>query len=186
MSVPVQQAILGRRSIRSYRPEPVTESQLETLTRAALASPSAMDRQPWQFHFVVNPQVIGQLSDAAYDTFRAQGQQDIIDRMASRGAANLFYGAPLVVVISVPAAQPSPLDAGIAAQTLALAAQGLGLGSCIIAMAGAAFAGDRAAGCRQALSMADDRVFGLCVAIGTSAAGKDAHPVHPEKIIWVR
>lgn len=183
---PVQQAILDRRSIRAYRPDPLTEAQLQTLAEAALASPSGMDRQPWQFHFIVNPGIIAQLSDAAFQTFRDQGQQDLIDRMAARGAVNLFYGAPLVVVISTPAGQPSPHDAGIAAQTLALAAQGLGLGSCIIAMAGAAFTGPGAEAIRRAVALADDRVFALSVAVGVPAMTKDAHPAHPEKITWIR
>ncbi|MBM3498990.1 MAG: nitroreductase family protein [Armatimonadetes bacterium] len=45
------QAVLTRRSIRKYTGEPVTDEQLETLLRAAMAAPSAANKQPW--HFVV-------------------------------------------------------------------------------------------------------------------------------------
>ncbi len=45
------QAIMTRRSIRKYTGEAVTDEQVETLLRAAMAAPSAANKQPW--HFVV-------------------------------------------------------------------------------------------------------------------------------------
>jgi nitroreductase len=45
------ETILGRRSIRKYSDEPVTEAQLKRLLEAGMAAPSAHNRQPW--HFIV-------------------------------------------------------------------------------------------------------------------------------------
>jgi nitroreductase len=45
------EAILKRRSIRKYTDEAVTDEQVEMLLRAAMAAPSAGNKQPW--HFVV-------------------------------------------------------------------------------------------------------------------------------------
>ena len=45
------EALHTRRSIRSFTDAPVTEAELETLLRAAMAAPSAGNAQPW--HFVV-------------------------------------------------------------------------------------------------------------------------------------
>ncbi|MFO8007894.1 MAG: nitroreductase family protein [Candidatus Brocadiia bacterium] len=45
------QAIMTRRSIRSYTGEPVSDEEVEQLLRAAMAAPSAGNQQPW--HFVV-------------------------------------------------------------------------------------------------------------------------------------
>ena len=45
------QAILTRRSIREYTDEPVTDEQVETMLKAAMAAPSAANKQPW--HFIV-------------------------------------------------------------------------------------------------------------------------------------
>jgi nitroreductase len=42
------QAIMTRRSVRSFTDEPVTEEQLQTLLRAAMAAPSAGNEQPWR------------------------------------------------------------------------------------------------------------------------------------------
>lgn len=43
------EAILTRRSIRSYTGEPVSEADIETIVRAACAAPSAGNQQPWRF-----------------------------------------------------------------------------------------------------------------------------------------
>jgi nitroreductase len=45
----VMEAILGRRSIRKYTAELVTDGQLKPLLEAGMASPSAHNRQPWQY-----------------------------------------------------------------------------------------------------------------------------------------
>jgi nitroreductase len=42
------EAIMTRRSIRSYTDEPVTDAQVETILRAAMAAPSAGNRQSWR------------------------------------------------------------------------------------------------------------------------------------------
>jgi len=44
-------AIMGRRSIRSYTGELISEEDIETIVRAAVAAPSAGNQQPW--HFIV-------------------------------------------------------------------------------------------------------------------------------------
>ncbi|TVM35027.1 nitroreductase family protein [Oceanidesulfovibrio marinus] len=43
------EAILTRRSIRAYTEEAVTDEQVETLLRAAMAAPSAGNAQSWTF-----------------------------------------------------------------------------------------------------------------------------------------
>jgi nitroreductase len=45
------EAILARRSIRTYTEEPVSGEEITKLLEAAMAAPSSRDRKPW--HFVV-------------------------------------------------------------------------------------------------------------------------------------
>ena len=42
-------AIFERRSIRKYEDKPVPDDIVETLLRAAMAAPSAVNERPWQF-----------------------------------------------------------------------------------------------------------------------------------------
>lgn len=44
--------IYKRRSIRAFRPEPVSAETLQELIRAAMHAPSAGDERPWQFVIV--------------------------------------------------------------------------------------------------------------------------------------
>ena len=43
------EAIFTRRSVRKYTDEPVSEKEVETLLRAAMAAPSARNWRPWHF-----------------------------------------------------------------------------------------------------------------------------------------
>ena len=45
------EAILSRRSIRKYSPQPVSEELVKELLEAAMSAPSAGNEQPW--HFIV-------------------------------------------------------------------------------------------------------------------------------------
>ncbi len=45
------ETIFDRRSIRKFKPEPVTQEQIQMLLEAAVMAPSAQNRQPW--HFIV-------------------------------------------------------------------------------------------------------------------------------------
>jgi nitroreductase len=56
------EAIMTRRSVRSFTGEPVTDGQLETLLRAAMAAPSAGNEQPWRIVVTRDRDVLKRLS----------------------------------------------------------------------------------------------------------------------------
>ena len=148
MSNSVMQAILDRRSIRAYVQKAVTEEQKQALLQAALASPSAINSQPWHFSFVEDQALLQEVNAALCERLVANAKDEETRARFSDPNYSVFYHAPLVVFISGPAS-PEPLkfatiDAGIAVENLALAAQGLGLGSVILGMPGEAFLGDQA------------------------------------------
>lgn len=60
---PVMDNILTRTSIRSYTNQPVEDSKIEKLLRAAMAAPSAVNKQPWHFIVVTNKDVLKNLSE---------------------------------------------------------------------------------------------------------------------------
>lgn len=179
------QAIFDRRSVRRFTAESITSEQMQKLAQAALASPTGMNQQPWHFSFVSNKDLIRKINDEAFRQFREKGQQDIIDRMKKRHES-IFYGAPLVVFISLPHDQDSSIDAGIAVQNLAIAAQSLGLGSCIIGLAGAAFGGKKRDELRRDLEFPHCHEFAISIAIGSPAMSKDPHDMRPEKVSFIK
>ena len=46
------EVVLGRRSIRGYKPDPVPESLIKEVLALAMRSPSSMNTQPWNFTVV--------------------------------------------------------------------------------------------------------------------------------------
>jgi nitroreductase len=49
VSMEAMEAILGRRSIRKYTGDPVTDDEVKCLLEAGMAAPSAHNRQPWHY-----------------------------------------------------------------------------------------------------------------------------------------
>lgn len=59
-----REAVFGRRSIRRYTGDQVADESVEVLLRAAMAAPSAHNRQPWRFVVVRDSETLRQLSQA--------------------------------------------------------------------------------------------------------------------------
>lgn len=60
----VLEAIMTRRSIRSYTGEPVSDQDLETILKAGSQAPSAMNHQPWHFVVVKDKEHIASIAQA--------------------------------------------------------------------------------------------------------------------------
>lgn len=58
------QNIMTRVSVREFTGEKISEAQLDTLLRAAMAAPSAINKQPWAFIVVTDESLISQLGEA--------------------------------------------------------------------------------------------------------------------------
>lgn len=109
-------AIEGRRSIRSYRTDPVPEEKLEAVVKAGLMAPSAMNQQSW--HFVV-------ISGKGAERYRAY----CIEKLGR----DPYYGAPAMILVFGKKDAIAPVcDGSLAIGNLLLAAKALGLGSCWI------------------------------------------------------
>lgn len=56
--------IMTRVSVREFTGEKISAEQIDTLLRAAMAAPSAINRQPWAFIVVTDETIIAQLGEA--------------------------------------------------------------------------------------------------------------------------
>ena len=61
----VKEAILTRRSIRKFKPEPIPREKLEEILSLALKAPSSNNLQPWRVVVVQNPELKERLREAA-------------------------------------------------------------------------------------------------------------------------
>ena len=56
------EAILKRRSVRSFSNEQVTDEEIDLLLKSAMAAPSACNKQPWEFYVIKDEKVRNDLS----------------------------------------------------------------------------------------------------------------------------
>lgn len=185
MTNEVLKTIADRRSHRSYLKTQLSEAQLSALCDAMLQCPSAVNRQPWHFSVVQDQALLQRINEAA----RVQAMKLPEDKRSPRfqdPAYELLYGAPTVVFISAPEAAYSAIDCGIAVQTIALAAQSMGLGSVIIGMARLAFEGEEKEALEQALQFPEGNRFQIAISLGTPNDHKEPHDQRPEKISLIR
>ena len=175
MSNPVLQAIADRRSNRGFKPDQITPEQLKTLLDAGEQAPSAKNMQPWQFTVVRNRELLTEISDETHKVMKVERGGDV------------FYGAPTVIFLSCdPDAHPwTRLDCGIAVQNIALAAHAIGLGSVIIGICFMALDGERSDYFKKALKFPEKYTFAVSIAIGEPSVSKEAHPIEPDRIVYV-
>ena len=58
------QNIFTRVSVREFTGEKISQAQIDTLLRAAMAAPSAINKQPWAFIVVTDEAIIAKLGEA--------------------------------------------------------------------------------------------------------------------------
>lgn len=110
--------IMTRTSVRAYTDQAVEPEKVETILRAAMAAPSAGNKQPWRFVVVTDKEILQQISDTLHTI-----------RMAK--------DAPLAIVVCGDLTATFPgdgldywvEDTSAATENLLLAAHSLGLGA---------------------------------------------------------
>jgi nitroreductase len=136
----LEEAILGRRSVRLYTEEAVDEQLIRRLINAAVHAPSAVNEQPWTFTIVRDQAALDRVSREAKTHMLTNmppgGHADHFHSMLGDANFHIFYHAPVLILVSAVAQGPWILeDCALAAQNLMLAAHAAGLGSCWIGFA---------------------------------------------------
>lgn len=167
----VIEAIKERSSTRGYTAEPLTEEELDILLSAGLQAPTAANRQ--EIHFTVLPGSHPILQELEEDKNRL--------REITAPPHNFYYEAPTVVIISADSTYKwGSLDAGIAVENMALAAESLGLGNLIIGCILDAISGDKKAYYADALKFPPSYEYKIAIAFGHKAVTKEPHTYDAE------
>jgi F420 biosynthesis protein FbiB-like protein len=191
--------IENRRSVRRYLPQPVPDTLVERLLRAATWAPSAHNRQPWRFVVVKTPETRARLVELMAarwrDDLTADGLlEDEIARQVDRSRGRLS-AAPALIVLCVtltdmdqyPDTHRQSYERIMAIQGVAMAGQNLllmahaeGLGACW--MCAPLFCPDVV---RAALDLPEDyEAMGL-ITLGYPAETrtKERHPLKT-RVLW--
>lgn len=177
----VQKTILERRSTRGFTDERLTKEEIQALTDAALASPSARNTQDWHFIFVQDRELL--------DSYAKDYLDQLLPAHPNMSSDyHVFFHAPLVVFITLPehySTKFSEIDAGIAAENLALSAWAMGLGSVILGRPREVMDGKNGEAWRSRLGFPEGHHFAIAVAIGHNNVTKEAHPIGENKISYI-
>ncbi len=141
LEMPIGEAMFSQRSIRRFRPDPISMADLELILEAAIKAPSGGNRQPTRFLVLNDPKIIkefGALYREAWWakrrdekrpwTSRAEIPAEDRGSVAAARLADEIQDAPCIVLaLSTGKGQASSVIPGV--QNLMLAARALGIGS---------------------------------------------------------
>ena len=179
----VLQTISNRRSHRVYKADQLPEDVLGKILKAGLEAPSARNRQPWHYTVVQNAELIQEVHDEAAKVRLANGGSATY----SNPEFQIFYYAPTVIFIFADKEfYWSHVDCGIAVENMALAAEGLGIGSVILGLPRAAFEGDKADELRAKLDCPEGYDFVIALSLGYATDIKPAHDLREENISRIK
>jgi len=119
------EAIKGRRSIRKFKKQDITDEIVMQLIEAASFAPSAGNIQPWQFVIVRSPVVKEKLVEASFDQVQVEQASVVIVVCAVNEQAATRYGLRGKTLYCLQ-------DTAAATQNILLTAHSMGLGTCWI------------------------------------------------------
>ena len=170
----VLNAILTRRSVRSYKPDPVPEDALERILTAGQYAATGMNRQ--------SPIILAVTDKAVRDELSAMNA-------AIMGAdKDPFYGAPVVLVVLASKAAPTYVyDGSLVMGNLMLAAHAEGLGSCWIHRAKEEFESEEGKALLRRLGIDGEyEGIGHCILGYAAEEPKAAAPRKQDYVYWLR
>ena len=176
--------IKNRRSIRKYKPEQLTEEQLQTLLECGFLAPSGGNSQNWHVTVVQSEDFLKKLSAANRDSILSDKNlpQEIKDRFSNSGYS-VAFGAPTVFFIS---ANGSVVNACFLAEHIVLTAESLGLGSCYLGGIMQFLKGENGKAFVEEMGVPEGYELLYGIAVGTPDEQPDAKPRDYTKVNYLR
>jgi len=193
------EAFRERRSTRIYKGKPVSRETVQALIEIAEYVPSADNAQPVDWLVFDDSDLIEELSQQTVNVFEEKLNQDRknmsaivediqdferIRHQKSQGLDPIFFKAPVLLIAHVPVEDSFGRDdATYAAYNLILAAQRMGLGSCLIGYF--IYALENSNQLRKYLGLSDNRRVEVALVIGyPKYQFKRTIPRRSIEIIW--
>jgi len=159
----VTKTIGERRSVRKYKKRAVSREELETVLECGMLAPSGMNSQQWFVAAIQDPALLAEISRKQKEAVLAM--PDLPRAMKEKAADPEFdaiFGAPVLLIVASGNPRGST-DACLLGENMVLAAQSLGLGTCISGSVCMAFQGAQGRLLLEKLGLPDgyEPVFGI-------------------------
>ena len=126
----VIETILTRRSIRAYKDQAVSKELLDQVVECGVWAPNAINAQQWEVRVVMSEEWINSATAAAKEAAKGTPNEAQFNDPTFK---NLFRNAPAVIFIGHKPGAYTPVDCGLMAGNMMLAAKSLGLGTVCMA-----------------------------------------------------
>ena len=126
---PVIDAIMARRSIRQYKETPVPRELLQKIAECGVNAPNAMNKQEWEVRILDDANYMNEVTE-----LMKQEMPQFVNSDAP-GFRNAFRNAMALIAVACPDDEHGMtlINVGLMGENMCLAAQELGLGTCIMA-----------------------------------------------------
>lgn len=122
--------ILSRRAIRKFTDQQVSSEQLDTIMKAAIYAPSALNKQAWEIRVIQNQKIINEINQRFLAFAQGKEFQGSAAHYREPDFSISHHAPTFIVIATEKAAAHARLDAGIALQNILLSSHALGLGTC--------------------------------------------------------
>ncbi len=209
-----KEAVLARRSVRWYKPEPLGKETIEEVLEVASYSPTASNALDVSYTVITDPRLIGQAGESVFRVgeklkklvdspwlkpFLAKKEKggkpgtlqrymdrfDIYKELYEGGRDVICYNAPALILIHGPKKGRFARDnCAIAATNISNYAASMGLGTCYIGLLVVVM--DWSRGLRRKLGAPEDRKTYLALTLGRPSYKYANTPVRPPpNVRWV-
>ena len=171
--------ILSRQTIREYTNEQLPDELLDVILQCAIRAPSGRNTQPCHLRVLQNREKLEEMN---------KDFKDVVgwDTPAyTRWDVNPVYQtAPTLAIIF--AENESYMDSGIMCENIVIAAESLGLGTCIIASIGALFNDEKALKWKKLFDIPENYKFQIAIAIGYPDEKPEQKPRFDDRVKVIR
>lgn len=181
----VIRAIMDRRSVRKYKPEPVPKEMLDVILHCGINAPNAMNEQRWEVRVTENKDFIDGVTKVFVES--AKDDERVQKMIEDPNFRNMFRNAPTVIFVAGKADEQSArIDCGLLGENIMLAAQSMGLGTCCLgSAAGFLKSNPGAANYLKQLAFSDGYELLYAIAIGYPDESPEAKPRDTSKIRYI-
>jgi len=171
--------IRERRSCRSYKSDPIPAEKLAAIVDAGLWAPTGMNKQDRHFTVIQDKAILDRMDKLA----RVKLPEGVKTRLTERNGGNpdisIHYFAPTLIILSGDA-----ISCALAAENICIAAQSLGIGSCILGLVTILFENDDSLA--KDIKIPNDKTPHLGVALGYIGTQTPEQERKPDQVTYLK
>lgn len=172
----ILEVIKKRRSVRKYKPEQITDEELNLIVEAGRLAPSGSNNQTSHFIVIQKAAVLDELREIVKGEFAKMPADDTTYgsiktsiRLSQKGTYNFMYNPPTFIIAANKRGYGNAMaDCALALGNMMLMAAELGIGTCWINQLKWLSENENVTACLRKYGLAEDETVCGCLAVGYS------------------